>query len=60
MKTLDFDCLAHDIKHWGQALGFQQVGIAATDLSEDERHLLNWLALNRHGEMHYIARQAAL
>jgi epoxyqueuosine reductase len=47
--------LAADIKNWGRELGFQQVGIAATDLAQDEAHLLSWLAAGRHGEMDYMA-----
>jgi len=49
-------CLALQIKQWGQELGFQQVGITDTDLSEAEAHLQNWLALNFHGEMDYMRR----
>ena len=48
--------LASDIKRWGQALGFQQVGIGPARLDADETHLLNWLAAGRHGEMDYMAR----
>lgn len=48
--------LAAEIKRLGTELGFQQVGIARTELSEDEARLLAWLAKGRHGEMHYMAR----
>ena len=48
--------LAQLIKEWGQALGFQQVGITDTDLSVAEIHLQNWLANNFHGEMDYMQR----
>ena len=37
-------------------LGFQQVGIAATRLDEDEAHLLQWLQAGHHGEMEYMQR----
>ena len=47
---------ATQIKTWGAELGFQQVGITATDLAEDERHLLDWLAQGMHGEMAYMER----
>ena len=53
---VDYAALARDIKSWGRALGFQQVGIADTELGEHETHLLNWLAANRHGEMGYMAQ----
>lgn len=48
--------LAADIKQWGGELGFQQVGIADTELGEAETHLRNWLRAGRHGEMDYMAR----
>jgi epoxyqueuosine reductase len=53
---VDYAALAHDIKSWGHALGFQQVGIADTELGEHETHLLNWLAAGHHGEMGYMAQ----
>ncbi len=54
-NTIDYIELAADIKRWGQALGFQQVGITDTDLSQAEVHLLNWLKAGFHGDMHYMA-----
>jgi epoxyqueuosine reductase len=48
--------LALAIKAWGLELGFQQIGIADTDLSSAEEHLLAWLAEGYHGEMDYMAR----
>jgi epoxyqueuosine reductase len=48
--------LAQQIKQWGQALGFQQVGITDTDLSQAETHLDNWLINNFHGAMEYMQR----
>jgi epoxyqueuosine reductase len=53
---VDYTALAHDIKSWGRALGFQQVGIADAELGEHETHLRNWLAAGRHGEMHYMEK----
>jgi epoxyqueuosine reductase len=53
---MQHDQLASAIKEWGRELGFQQVGIADTDLAQDEAHLLNWLDAGRHGEMDYMAR----
>ncbi|HEX9180905.1 MAG TPA: tRNA epoxyqueuosine(34) reductase QueG [Burkholderiales bacterium] len=56
----DWARLARDIKSWGQALGFDAVGIAGTELAEAESRLLDWLALGRHGEMDYMARHGTL
>ena len=53
---IDYSQLAADVKSWGMALGFQQIGISATELGDDEAHLLNWLAAGRHGEMDYMQR----
>ena len=53
---MDLADLAASIKAWGHDLGFRKVGIAAIDLPEDERHLLEWLAGGRHGEMGYMQR----
>ncbi|MFL6650034.1 MAG: tRNA epoxyqueuosine(34) reductase QueG [Sulfurifustaceae bacterium] len=55
LQSLDLPQLAEHIKQWGRELGFQQLGIAATTLDDAEAHLLNWLRLERHGEMHYMA-----
>ncbi len=54
--TTDLESLAKQIKQWGRELGFDQLGIANTELAEDEQHFLNWLAQGRHGEMDYMAR----
>ena len=48
--------LAALIKHWGGELGFQQVGIADTDLRLAEARLIRWLEQDLHGTMDYMAR----
>ncbi|WP_031432804.1 tRNA epoxyqueuosine(34) reductase QueG [Methylomarinum vadi] len=48
--------LAQQIKQWGLELGFQQIGISQTDLSEAEQHLQNWLGQGYHGNMEYMSR----
>ena len=53
---LDYAALSKQIKHWGQELGFQQVGITDTQLDDDEAHLLQWLAADHHGDMDYMQR----
>ncbi len=52
----DFHQLALDIKQWGMALGFQQVGITDTDLVIAKERLNTWLALGYHGEMTYMEK----
>ena len=46
--------LSIEVKQWGNALGFQAVGITDTNLGEHETHLASWLESNFHGEMQYM------
>ncbi|MGE3921116.1 MAG: tRNA epoxyqueuosine(34) reductase QueG [Gammaproteobacteria bacterium] len=48
--------LAADIKVWGRELGFQQVGITDTNLTDAEQKLNEWLARGYHGEMEYMSK----
>jgi epoxyqueuosine reductase len=50
------DDAAARIADWARHLGFQEVGVADTDLSAAEAGLLAWLAAGCHGEMDYMAR----
>ncbi len=54
--SLDYQQLALDIKQWAHKLGFQDCGISDVALDEDERHLLNWLKNDMHGDMDYMQR----
>ncbi len=51
--------LAERLKTWGRELGFQQIGITDTDLTDAEPRLRDWLARGYHGEMDYMARHGA-
>ena len=51
----DLHQLAQNIKAWGEALGFQQVGIADIDLSTHENKLQSWLDSGYHGQMNFMA-----
>ena len=53
---MDLDALAGDIRAWASELGFQQVGIADTDLSRCAPDLRRWIARGLHGSMGYMAR----
>jgi epoxyqueuosine reductase len=48
--------LAHDIKQWGLALGFDQIGITDTNLQAEEAYHQAWIAKGFHGEMDYMAK----
>ena len=55
----DWRALAARIKGWGQALGFDAIGISESDLHAAGRGLADWLAAGFHGEMDYMARHGA-
>lgn len=48
--------LKAQIHRWGEELGFQQLGIADTNLQEHEQHLQDWLQQGMHGQMDYMQR----
>ncbi|MBP9217621.1 MAG: tRNA epoxyqueuosine(34) reductase QueG [Sterolibacterium sp.] len=59
LAEVDGATLATQIKAWGQALGFDAVGISAVAPEPEvaaETGLLAWLAAGYHGEMDYMAR----
>lgn len=58
--TINFQQLAEQIKQWGSDLGFQQIGITDTDLSEAKKHLVAWLQKKYFGTMDYMQRHATL
>jgi len=59
-REIDKARLAVEVKAWGRELGFQAVGITDADLGDAPARLADWLARSFHGEMDYMARQAAL
>ncbi|HMW17305.1 MAG TPA: tRNA epoxyqueuosine(34) reductase QueG [Accumulibacter sp.] len=59
-QPLDYRELTRKIKHWGRELGFASVGIADVDVTAAVPRLQRWLALERHGEMDYMAKHASL
>ncbi len=52
--NVDYRQLAADIKRWGRELGFQQVGIADTELTAAEAGLERWLAAGYAGDMTWM------
>jgi len=48
--------LADDIKRWGVELGFAEIGITDTDLSQAEPAHQAWVEKGFHGEMDYMAK----
>ncbi|PPD17718.1 MAG: tRNA epoxyqueuosine(34) reductase QueG [Methylotenera sp.] len=52
----DWAKLSADIKSWGLALGFNQIGITDTNLQTAESEHQAWVAKGFHGEMDYMAK----
>ncbi|OHV09970.1 tRNA epoxyqueuosine(34) reductase QueG [Kushneria phosphatilytica] len=52
----DFAAIAERLKVWARELGFAQLGITDTDLSNHEAYLERWLAAGYQGEMDYMSR----
>ncbi|MEM9386325.1 MAG: tRNA epoxyqueuosine(34) reductase QueG [Pseudomonadota bacterium] len=53
---MNLRALEQNLHDWAQELGFQQLGISDIDLQQHEKLLERWLALERHGEMGWMAR----
>ncbi|BFT31769.1 tRNA epoxyqueuosine(34) reductase QueG [Alteromonas sp. D210916BOD_24] len=54
ISSVDLVELTNNIKAWGRALGFQQVGISDIDLHQHEAHLQAWLGAGYHGDMAFM------
>lgn len=51
--------LAANIRAWGKELGFQELGISDTELTQEGALLQQWLEKGYHGTMDYMARHGA-
>jgi len=51
--------LVQQLHRWANELGFQQLGITDTRLTEAEDHLNHWLQAGHHGSMHYMEKHGA-
>lgn len=54
INSIDLVELTNNIKAWGAALGFQQVGISDIDLHHHEAYLQAWLDAGYHGDMAFM------
>ena len=52
---LDGATLLEQLREWGRALGFSQIGVAGIDLHSVEPGLAAWLNNGFHGDMDYMA-----
>lgn len=53
---MDLLRLAGQIREWGLELGFAQIGITGTRLTEAEARLEAWVARGFQGELHYMTQ----
>ncbi len=54
--NIDYNELLLQINRWSKKLGFQQLGISDTKLSQAENRLMNWLDNGLHGDMDYMQK----
>jgi epoxyqueuosine reductase len=52
---LDGATVLEQLRSWGRALGFSQIGVAGIDLRSVEPRLAAWIDNGFHGEMDYMA-----
>jgi epoxyqueuosine reductase len=55
-STNDYTSLAADIKRWGRALGFTEIGFADINLASAEIEHQKWIEKGFHGDMDYMAK----
>ena len=60
MSSINLHLLSDKIQHWGNQLGFSQIGISDIDLSSHESALQNWLDNKYHGDMDYMERHGMM
>lgn len=58
--SVDLHRLAQDIKAWGKALGFKDVGITDIDLSQHEEFLQTWLEKKYYGSMAFFPERGMM
>lgn len=59
LNSKQISILTQQIKNWGCELGFQQVGISDTDLSQIEAHYSEWINAGKHGDMDYMDKHGS-
>jgi len=59
-ETEALEALALQMRAWAAELGFATLGISDANPGKHAKHLHQWLAKNRHGEMAYMANGESL
>jgi epoxyqueuosine reductase len=60
MPATDLRPVKRELSGEAARLGFGKLGVSGILLTEDEQHLVRWLAAGCHGEMQYMQRHAVL
>lgn len=60
MNQYQLEQLALQIKDWAYQLGFQQIGICDTDLSQEDVRFKTWLKKRYHGDMQWLENHPEL
>jgi epoxyqueuosine reductase len=59
-KPIDLPAVKAALAAQARSAGFDALGVASIDLTDDERHLISWLGAGFHGEMHYMHRHGSM
>jgi epoxyqueuosine reductase len=59
-RGLDLQAAKHALATHARQFGFDALGVASLELSEDEQHLLEWLDAGFHGDMDYMRRHGSM
>jgi epoxyqueuosine reductase len=59
-KPIDLPAVKAALTAQARLAGFDALGVASIDLSDDEGHLISWLDAGFHGEMAYMHRHGSM
>jgi epoxyqueuosine reductase len=60
LSSIDLHAAKRALAAQARALGFDALGVASIELTEDERHLVDWLDAGFHGDMDYMHRHGSM
>ena len=60
LRPIDLQAAKRVLTAQARTLGFDALGVASVELTEDEHHLIAWLDAGFHGEMDYMHRHGSM
>jgi len=60
LRPIDLQAAKRVLTAQARTLGFDALGVASVELTEDEHHLIAWLDAGFHGEMNYMHRHGSM